>query len=448
VQSEAPVGGRDRGGIAVAAVFSLVLFAITAMRHRNGWTGGLDLGIFDQGVWLLSEGLAPEVTVNGRNLFADHLSPVLLLFVPLYVLVATPLWLLAGQAAAIGAGVVPVRRLARRRSVDVTAVTASYVLSAALLSAVFFDFHPSTLAVAPLAWLVASIGEDRRRPVVVATVLVLLCRSDLGLVVAALAIPARPRHRVPLVSIGVAGVVLGAVVPAALGGEGTFEIHYGHIADSPGGVLRRPWELVSAFSVDDLATVLFWALGGVLVLLAPRWALATVVAGLPVLLSRWPGTEDPWFHYGAPLVPLVLAGSVEGLRHSHHWARPATLVAGVVLATVLASPISPEAPEPYSFSSVWSENFDGGLADAVEVVPEGAPVSATNYYLPRLTHRRLVYGFPIPFVTGELGVLYGAANPEVASRIDVVLGRPRDREDMERLGFEIEDRGPVLIGRR
>lgn len=438
----------DRVGLLVASGLAVALFVAGWLRHRNGWTGGLDLGIFDQGVWLLSEGLAPEVTINGRNLFADHLSPVLLLFVPLYVIAATPLWLIAGQAAAIAAGLLPLRRLARRRGVDPTPVTVVYLLSAPLLAAAFFDFHPSTLAVAPLCWLVASIGGDDRRPVVAAAVLVLLGRADLGIVVAALAIPAARRHRVTLVGIGAAGVLAGWAVPAALGGEGTFEIHYGHIADSPAGVLRQPWELLSAFSVDDVATVLLWVLSGVLVLFAPRWVLAALVAGLPVLLSRWPGTEDPWFHYGAPLVPLLLAGSVEGLRHRHRWATAPVLVTAAVAAALVASPLSPSAPDPYSVTALASRNFDGGLDDALDEVPSGAPVSATNFYLAHLSHRRLVYGFPIPFVTGELGVLYGDADADVAARIDIVLGRPRDRDQMERFGFEVEDRGAVVIGRR
>ena len=40
------------------------------------------MGIFDQGVWLLSRFHAPFVTVMGRNLFGDHTSFILLLAVP------------------------------------------------------------------------------------------------------------------------------------------------------------------------------------------------------------------------------------------------------------------------------------------------------------------------------------------------------------------------------
>ena len=100
---------RDRAGWLVGGVLAVVLGGLGCLRHRNVWTGGFDLGVFDQGIWLLSQGLAPEVTVNGRNLFADHLSVVTLAFVPLYRLSATPMSARA-ELAALGAHTAEVLR--------------------------------------------------------------------------------------------------------------------------------------------------------------------------------------------------------------------------------------------------------------------------------------------------------------------------------------------------
>jgi uncharacterized membrane protein len=312
-----------------------------------------------------------------------------------------------------------------------------------------FDFHPSTLAVLPLAWLVVAVQHDDRRPVVLAALAVVLCRADLGWLVAATALAARPRHRGLLVATGVAGVVLGSIVPAALGGEGTFEIHYGQLGDGPLEVVTHPWRLLTAFAVADARTVFLWALGvGLLVVLSWRWSLAVLVGGLPVLLSRWPGTEDPYFHYGAPLVPLLLAGAVAAMASGHRRANPKVLVAGAIVTTLLAGPLSPKVPEPYSVATVARENFDGHLDDALAAVDDDEPVSATNRAIPHLSHRTLVYGFPIPFVSGELSVLYGAADAAVAEQIHVVIGRPADREQMERFGFDVEDLGGILVGTR
>lgn len=444
---------QDRAGWAIGAGLAIVITVVGWLRHRNGWSGALDLGIFDQGVWLLSEGEAPEVTVNGRNIFADHLSPVLVLFAAPYALAATPVWLLAGQAAALGAGLPAVRRLAVAQRVAIAPITVAYLVSAPLLAAAIFDFHPSTMAVAPLAWLLVAVRHDCRWPVLLAIAGVTACRADLGWIVAACAFIAPKRHRVSLVALGVVAMAAGWVVPAVLGSEATFPVHYGHIADEPGEVLTHPWRLASAFSMKDVQTVALWLLpAGFLTMLAPRWLLAVVVAGLPVLLSRWPGTEDPFTHYGAPFVPLVLGGAIVALARYAGRDRPLVttrlVVVGALAAAALASPLSPKAPDEYEVTVVFRRNFDSKLDEALDAVPPGAPVAAVNRALAHLTHRELAYGWPIPFETTNLSILYGGADPDAAAQIRVVIGEPEDRAEMEELGFDVEDLGALLIGRR
>lgn len=43
-----------------------------------------DVRIFDQGLWLLSTGREPFVSLRGLHLFADHSSYVMVLLAPLY----------------------------------------------------------------------------------------------------------------------------------------------------------------------------------------------------------------------------------------------------------------------------------------------------------------------------------------------------------------------------
>ena len=80
---------------------------------------------------------------------------------------------------------------------------------------------------------------------------------------------------------------------------------------------------------DSLLTLVFWLLPvGFLPVLRPRWVLALVVAGLPVLLSQWSGTHLPWFHYGVPFMPLAIGGALAGLRSG----RVSSTAAGALLA--------------------------------------------------------------------------------------------------------------------
>ena len=51
--------------------------------HRGLGTSSFDVGLYDQGIWLLSRFDAPFVTLMGRNMFGDHASLILLFVAPL-----------------------------------------------------------------------------------------------------------------------------------------------------------------------------------------------------------------------------------------------------------------------------------------------------------------------------------------------------------------------------
>src|SRR5882762_5948462 len=98
-----PLLRLDRWSLAVAAGLAIAVFALSWYRHATFRSSTLDLAVFDQAIWKLAHFQAPQVTTIGWNAFADHLSPVLFLFVPLYWIASTPLWLFAAQGVALGA---------------------------------------------------------------------------------------------------------------------------------------------------------------------------------------------------------------------------------------------------------------------------------------------------------------------------------------------------------
>ncbi|MSV59539.1 MAG: DUF2079 domain-containing protein, partial [Actinobacteria bacterium] len=82
--------------------------------HRGLGTASYDVGLYDQGIWLLSRFEAPFVTLMGRNLMGDHASLILFFVVPLYWLIPGTETLLALQAVVIAAGAIPIYFFARR----------------------------------------------------------------------------------------------------------------------------------------------------------------------------------------------------------------------------------------------------------------------------------------------------------------------------------------------
>ena len=339
--------------------------------------------------------------------------------------------------------VLPVRALARDVGVDQRLATFLVVISAPLGAAAMFEFHPNTMAVPFLAWALLGARRGDVRLTVLASVAVLVCRADLGWVLASTAIVARGRTWRPLVGVGLLGMVSGAVIPSMLGNPGTWVPYYGHLGTGPVDFALHPWRLVTeGFGRDPLATYFTWLLPvGFVVLFRPRWLLAIAVAGFPVLFSRWAGTQLPWFHYGAPFVPLVIGGALEALSTDRDdvpiYRSQAIAVAGAVAAALLIGPLSPRAPDSVRLSSVLRPNSEFDYATAVENVQLTTP-STTNRALSHLMHRDKAYLFPLPFtpITGTYPA--GLETPPSrtdADDVDIVILDPADEAAAREQGF-------------
>src|SRR5205085_6665980 len=120
-----PVGRRLRAMSAPArvlvgmiAAYVAVFGTLTWQQQSNFGTFGFDLGIYDQGIWLLSRFKDPFITIRGLEFFGHHMNPALLLFVPAYWLGAGPHFLLVAQVLAQASGAFAIYLLARDRLAD------------------------------------------------------------------------------------------------------------------------------------------------------------------------------------------------------------------------------------------------------------------------------------------------------------------------------------------
>ena len=69
---------------ALVTLWSAEFIRLPMLRFDKFGTFGFDLGIYDQGTWLLSRGKDPFVTIRGLELFGHHANIFLLLLVPFY----------------------------------------------------------------------------------------------------------------------------------------------------------------------------------------------------------------------------------------------------------------------------------------------------------------------------------------------------------------------------
>ena len=451
--------GRDRNGFVAGGLLAISLAAVSVLRAHNHWAGGLDLGLFDQSVWLMSKGSAPDVTFLQGSIFADHVSAVLLLFVPLYLITATPVWLLVGQAVAIGATIVPVRRMARCLGAPGWIATFATVASAPLLAAAVFDFHPLVLAVPGVAWLLVGALEDDRRTALLAVAWIAFCRADAGFVAVGVAILASTHLRWRLIAAGLTSAAAGLAIPHLFGEpRQTFGRYYSDLGDSPVDALIHPWRVASAMVDGSFSsTLIIWLLPVLfLPVLRPRWAAALVVGGSPLLLSSWPGISLPWFHNASVIAPVAIGGalaSIAGLRDdSHRRLAVVSLCAGTVVALAMQSPLAPRAPIAVRIPDVLRTN-GARVDETIALVSDDVSVAAPNQFAALLAHRRVVYVLPCPFPSliddeddeGIIDICDGRT-----ARPELVLAETFRSEGLRALGYDVEPAPTpgIVVGRR
>jgi uncharacterized membrane protein len=448
------------------------------LTHVRFGTFGFDLGIFDQGVWLLSRFQDPFVTIRGLPLFGDHASYILLLVAPLYWLWADPRLLLVLQVVCLAIPAVTVYLIGTRRlgsSLAGLAVAGAYLAFPALQWAAIWSFHPETLAAGFLGLAALAADRQRWRPMAIWLLLALLCKEDLGLVVAGfgvlLWITGHPSVGRRTLAAGLGWFLLTVLVliPLTNGRPSPhLELNYGITGSGPSVVLeavptlaRNIWTNVVHGNGDTYLLLIFAPFLG-LPLLDPRWLLPAAPPILLNLAATHGYQQEIRYQYLATAAPFLALATIAGLRAV---ARRRVVLAGLLAGMVIVAGYIDYRVGP----APWSRDFprpaeDGPLnqarREALALIGPSAPVSAQYNLAPHLTRRIHIYEFPNPFEAPNWGFpgdqhqrveierlryvvverpLLGEAD---AALLDQLRGQPQWRTLLDRQGVVVLERRP------
>jgi uncharacterized membrane protein len=388
-------------------------FGQLSVAVQDGYgTPGYDMGIFDQGVWLLSRFHAPFVTVMGRNLFGDHTSFILLLAVPLYWVYPHAQALLVLQSCLLAGAGVPIYLLARRWTASTalaTALTASYLLNPALQNGNLEQFHPEAFLVLSIAVAIYAAMESKPVLLAIAVAASLLVKEDTALLIVPLGgwVLWRRNTNWGLAIIGVAVAWMAfayEVVISLLLGTTSFyanRIPFGGI----GGLVSAPFVHPVGFwryLRSGYKPFYIWQMGvsfGWVFLIAPEVAAIGILTIGENVLSTFPYMQQILYHYSLPLVPVLALGTVFAVgRLATSRARVAAtvLVTGAALVSCTLWGLAPFSRQTYPHL-----NPNGGQVLAINKVlkdvPPSAVVSAFYDFVPHLDHRVRIYQWPTPF---------------------------------------------------
>ncbi len=490
------IGGRSRELLAAihpaawvvftgVAIFTLVFARLGVRRHDTFGTWAFDLGIYDQGFWLVSRGKS-FITVRGIDFWGHHINLIALAFAPFYWLGAGPSFLITVQAAALGAGAIPTYLLARDRIGNewtglVFAVV--YLLYAPVQWIAWANFHPEALVVTPLlfAWWFAT--RRQWRAFFIAIVIALSTREDTALAVLVMGVVLwwmmwnsnRDDRRSQYMALGAAAlgvawyvVCTRIVIPAFNQGQQPFYIGYFYgsygsdtfeIAET---IISRPDRVVSDATQPDRLRfyrdlLLPWGglpLGGLLQLaMAGPQLLASVIGSSPYARSIR-------YQYTSVMIAPIVIASIEAAawmwryRFVRRFLLPWMLVCAYVTNVAWS-------PSPIGANDgVWGRESDRNavMREALALVPGDASVTATYTLGPHLTHREQIYDWPNPWVPSYWGNDDTYKLPDPREIEYVVLDRQQVGEAQQELladlvgpGGEFEvllDAADVVVGRR
>ncbi len=417
---------------------------LTWLTHARFGTFGFDLGIFDQGVWLLSRFQDPFVTIRGLPLFGDHASYILVLVAPLYWIWADPRLLLLLQVVFLAIPAVSLYLIGTRRlgsPLAGLAVAAAYLAYPALQWAAIWSFHPETLAAGFLGLAALAADRQRWRPMAMWLGLALLCKEDVGLVVAGfgalLWTTGHPRvgRRTLAAGLGFFLLTVLVLIPLTNGRPSPhLELNYG-ITGSAGPTIlletvptlaENIWRNVADGKGDTYLLLIFAPLLG-LPLLDPRWLLPVMPPILLNLAAIHGYQQEIRYQYLATAAPFLALAAIAGLRAV---ARRRVVLASLLVALVAVAGFIDHRVGP----APWSKDFprpaeDGPLnqarRQALGFIDPAAPVSAHYNLIPHLAHRPHIYEFPNPFQAPNWGFPGDRHQPAEMERIRyVVVERP------------------------
>lgn len=450
--SERTRAGRIAAGAVVAAASAFVgIFGRMAVRLHDAYaTSAFDLGIFDQGLWLLSRGREPFVTMRGLHLFGDHSSYVMVLLTPLYWLFDDVRALMVLTVVGLAAGAPLLYAIGRRLGVApplAGAVSVAYLLYPALEFMTWWSFHPELLAVPLLLAAFLFALQGRSWWFVATCVVVLAVKEDAALVVTPLGlwlaatstgVSRRVALGVAALGVGAFALNVGVLLPHfSPTGELVYTNRYGRFGDSLAealvGMVTDPVEVATVVgSGRSLAYLAKMLLPLALGFCRPSFLLVGAPVTMANLVSSQLGQADIRFHYSAYLTAVASIAAMLGAeRLAAAWRdRPAALPLAVgAPATVLALALGANlawSPSPIGAEDeVWigPDRLDAARDGLLAAIPGDAVISADPFVVSHLGHRERAYMFPNPWVRDAWGAEGEPALPDPAA-VEWVVVRP------------------------
>ncbi len=386
----------------LGSFFILLLSSLS--RHFLFQSNALDLGWFDQAVYLISQGKSPIVSFSGFHILGDHAAFIYYFIALFYKIYPSIIWLLIIQAIALSIGVIPLYQLSlqaglkQSQAVNIMWV---YLLYPLIFNVNLFDFHSEVIALPALLWAVYTARCQHLWGFIGSVIVVLSCKAVLSLTVSAMGLWLFffEKKRV----LGLLALGLGTfwflfstqvIIPLFSGAEAAAVNRYeflGHsVLEIMTNVILKPQIILSHLFTGANLEYLVFLLIPLIWGLSPRY-LSPLIAALPALglnlITEYRPQKDLVHQYSLPILPFLLLIVIVTIANQKAWLKQRWQI-------LLWATIAFLAFAKYGyFTSRYLEQIDtlSAMREAVNLVSPQESVLTTAQIAPHLTHRSLIH---------------------------------------------------------
>ncbi len=413
---------------------------LSILKHEAFQTHAADLGNMDQPIWNTLHGRFVEETKDDGTQaprLTDHFEPIFALVSLSFLIYDDVKAILILQTVVIALGALPVFWLARdelESRVAGLVFAAVYLLFPALQAANMTEFHAVPLAVSPLlfafhytkekdwpkAWLFAILAMSAKEEI---TLLVFM----LGLYVLLVQKERLMGGLLALVSLAWFGMATFVIIPHfRMAAETIYTQRYASLGGSFKSIVltlfTKPWVVVGLLLSGPRLAYLGGLLAsvGFLSLFDPPTLLLSAPIYLANALSDYPLMYSGELHYSAPVVPFFVVSAIYGAKRVVGWLEKFVGTTSVAPKAAKAATTNTFRIDSRTLVLLWlllcslgyqrlrgftplGPNFDVPRITPhhrlfqrfVAQIPPDAVVSTTPPLFPHLTHRRVIYLFPV-----------------------------------------------------
>jgi len=428
-------------------VYGVVFSYFTVLKHNLFQTYAWDLGIFDQALYTTLHGhflyYTADLYLNLSGcFFAQHISPILLLLLPLYAIRPSATTLLVLKSFVLALGAFPLYLMAykelKSKKIGVLLVLL-YLLYPPLQASNWFDFQPQAFLPLFLFSSYYFLKAKNWKLYFLTILLALMVEEHIPLIVFLLSaytlannrkalLPALKNRQVNKALISVATMTLCIVwFISALYLKGSYPINQQFLVRYkatetfsvlgieedplllPVYVLLNPQRVWDALMYDY--TIKFFyviLLFGPLVFLPFRdkLSLGVFVLLAPFLLSNYWAYYTIGAHYPLYFFPLIFIAAINALKQFHSTAQTMILKTALIVTILFIASTSPISPISTSFGAgkeriLWypDVNFSPtehseSLHNLLRLIPPEASVLTQNHLFPHVSARLHAYVVP------------------------------------------------------